>query len=189
MEIENHDEITTLLHKSALGNPASESELIRLIYQDLKHIAINRLRGESENYTLTVTALVHEAFLRLSKLKNMTWQSRRHYFGAAAEAMRRILIDRARYHLCECREGDNKPIQLEEGLLLEDIRPKELLDLDDALFDLGRYDSELAEIVKLKYYAGLSINDIAELHKVSPRTIDRRWQAARAWLLSEIQSK
>lgn len=186
MSADDSIDITRILNEVSAGNSSARDKLARLVYQDLKRIAANRLRTESKNNTLTVTALVHEAFMRLDSTRQMSWQSRRHYFGAAAEAMRRILIDRARYHQRQRREGDKKAIPLDDGLQLEAIAPRELIALNDALSDLQQHDAQLAELVKLKYFVGLSIAEIAELLETSSRTVDRRWQAARAWLLMEL---
>ncbi|MFK7885502.1 MAG: ECF-type sigma factor [Gammaproteobacteria bacterium] len=186
MADDNILEITTYLNDDESLKPERQSKLAKVVYQDLKRIAANRLATESANSTLTVTSLVHEAFMRLQSVHSMTWKNRRHYFGAAAEAMRRILIDRARYHLRQRREGSKSAISLDEGLLLEGVKPRELVQLDDALSDLESLDRELAEIVKLKYFAGLSAQEIAELYELTPRTASRKISAGRAWLLSQF---
>lgn len=179
-------EITTFLNDDASLQPAMQSRLEKVVYTDLKRIAANRLATESTNSTLTVTALVHEAFMRLDSVHSMTWKNRRHYYGAAAEAMRRILIDRARYHLRQRREGSKSAMSLDEGLVLDGVKPRELVQLDDALSDLESMDTELADILKLKYFAGLSAKEIAELYELSPRTAARKITAGRAWLLSQF---
>lgn len=179
-------EITTFLNAEEALGPQLQSKLEKVVYADLKRIAANRLAAESGNSTLTVTALVHEAFMRLNDTHSMTWKSRRHYFGAAAEAMRRILIDRARYHMRKRREGSKSAISLDESLLVEGIKPRELVQLNDALCDLESFDEALAEIVKLKYFAGLSAQEIAELCDIAPRTASRKIAAGRAWLLTQL---
>lgn len=179
-------EITTYLNNDDALEPSALSRLQKVVYTDLKRIAANRLATESTNNTLTVTALVHEAFMRLDSVHSMTWKNRRHYYGAAAEAMRRILIDRARYHLRQRREGARSAMSLDEGLLLDGVQPRELVQLDDALQDLEQFDSDLADILKLKYFAGLSAKEIAEVFELAPRTAARKISAGRAWLLSQF---
>ena len=189
MSDDNALEITTYLNADQPLQPHLQSRLEKVVYSDLKRIAANRLATESANNTLTVTALVHEAFMRLNEIHSMTWRSRRHYFGAAAEAMRRILIDRARYHMRKRREGSKSAIALEEGLVVDGVKPRELVQLDDALRDLESFDTELAEIVKLKYFAGLSAQEIAELCDLAPRTASRKIAAGRAWLLTQFEDE
>lgn len=189
MQDDQANELTAYLNDESVGTPSTQAKLIKMVYSDLKHIAINRLATESPNSTLTVTSLVHEAFLKLNNVHSMTWSSRRHYFGAAAEAMRRILIDRARYHLRNRREGAKASIPLEEGIHVEGVKPDELIALSDALTDLESFDEELAELVKLKFFAGLSAEEIAEIHETSPRTILRKIQSARAWLLVQVSQE
>ena len=179
-------EITTLLNGGDALEPAMVTKLEQLVYRDLKRIAASKIAKESANSTMTVTALVHEAFMRLESSDKMTWKSRRHYFGAAAEAMRRILIDRARYYLRKRREGAKSALPLDEGLIVDGVKPAELVDLDDALADLESFDEELAVILKLKYFAGLSAREIAQVYEASPRTMTRRIEAGRAWLLTQM---
>lgn len=179
-------EITKLLNGSDALAPATATRLEQLVYQDLKRIAASKMAKESASNTMSVTALVHEAFMRLEATDKMTWKSRRHYFGAAAEAMRRILIDRARYYLRQRREGAKSVLPLDEGLVVEGVKPSELVRLDDALADLEAFDEELAVVLKLKYFAGLSAREIAEVYEESPRTMARRIEAGRAWLLTQM---
>ena len=183
---EPDSEITTLLNNNDVLEPATVSRLEQLVYRDLKRIAASKIAQESASSTMTVTALVHEAFMRLESSDKMMWKSRRHYFGAAAEAMRRILIDRARYYLRKRREGAKSALSLDEGLIVEGVKPAELVKLDDALADLESFDEQLAAILKLKYFAGLSAREIAEVFEVSTRTMTRRIEAGRAWLLTEM---
>ena len=187
MTDEQDAEITTLLNGDEPLDPATVSKLEQLVYRDLKRIAASRLVHEAKTNTMTVTSLVHEAFMRLDSMEDITWQSRRHYFGAAAEAMRRILIDRARYYMRERRKGARSAVQLDEGLVVDGVKPDELIRLDDALVDLQAFDQDLADILKLKYFAGLSGREIAELYDAAPRTMARRIEAGRAWLLTQME--
>lgn len=185
---ENVREITVFLNDGESLSAAQQSKFEKLVYNDLKRVASSRLASESSKGTLSATALVHEAFLRLDKTKHMSWKNRRHYFGAAAESMRRILIDKARYQQRQRREGSKSEISLDEGLVVEGISSSKLINLDDALADMEKHDTELADIIKLKYFAGLSATEIANLYESSERTISRRIVAGRAWLLTQLES-
>ena len=180
-------EITMLLNGNESIGPAETTRLEQLVYDDLRRIAAARLAKESPGTTMSVTTLVHEAFMRLDATSSMQWQSRRHYFGAAAEAMRRILIDRARYYMRQRREGAKSALQLDEGLVVDGIRPEELIALDDALGELEAADKELADLLKLRYFVGLSSREIAGLCDLSVRSISRRISAGRAWLQTRMR--
>lgn len=180
------NEVTAYLNKE-LSCPLIESSLSKDVYSNLKNIAVNRLSAESGNGTLCVTTLVHEAVIRNAELKNITWKNRKHFYGAMAEGMRRIIIDRARYHNRDKREGEKFTIPLDEDLVVSDVSPTMLVKLDDAINDLEVNSEELALLIKLKFYAGLSSSEIADLQNDSTRTIDRKLMAARAWLLSQLE--
>ncbi len=182
------DEITTFLNDSEAIKGRDQAQLYKMIYADLKNIARNRLASEANNGgTVSVTVLVNEAFMKLDSTHTMSWKSRRHYFGAAAEAMRRILIDRARYHQRARREGSKAAIELEEGIHVVGVKSDDIVELNDALSDLEKFDDDLAMLVKLKYFAGLSAEEIAELVDSSSRTVARNIQTARAWLLTQMK--
>lgn len=188
MADESVQEITVFLNDGGAMSTATKSRLQKLVYQDLRRVASNRLSNESHSNTMNVTALVHEAFLRLDQSSEMTWQSRRHYFGAAAESMRRILVDKARFEMRQRREGAKSEISLDEGLVVEGVTPDHLVRLDDALSDLEKQDEELADLVKLKYFAGLSAAEIAEMYESSERSMSRKIKAGRAWLYTQLNS-
>lgn len=187
MTDEGAEQITLLLNGDGALDQGEAARLEQFVYRDLKRIAASKLMRESKSNTMTVTSLVHEAFMRLDGMETMTWKSRRHYFGAAAEAMRRILIDRARYYMRQRREGAKSALSLDEGLVMDGVKPDELVRLDDALTDLEAFDGELADILKLKYFAGLSAREIAEVCDAAPRTVARRVEAGRAWLLTQME--
>ena len=179
-------EITRLLASVAEGSDTARDALAARVYAELRRIAVARLREERRD-SLGVTGLVHEAFLRLDQTRSMSFTDRRHYFGAAAKAMRRILIDRARYHHSLKRPDLAGALPIEEaGVVIEGVRPEHILDLDRALDALSRHDPALARLVQLKYFAGLGTAEIAELLETSQRTVERRWQTARAWLATEM---
>ena len=179
-------EITEVLQLSADGDDRARNTLAELVYQDLRRIAANRMASET-NDSMGVTGLVHEAFLRLDQTVSMQFSNRRHFYGAAAQAMRRILVERARYHGAQKRGQKVAGLAIEElGVAIDGLSTEQMLSLDQVLEALDRYDSELATLVKLKFFVGLSTSEIAQVMDSSVRTTERRWRAARAWLASEL---
>jgi RNA polymerase sigma factor (TIGR02999 family) len=181
-----HD-VTQVLQDIERGDPHAAGQLLPLVYEDLRKLAAQKLAQEKPGQTLQATALVHEAYLRLvGDDQGPHWNSRGHFFAAAAEAMRRILIEQARRkgsqrrggsrHRCELLEEDRIAVPLNE----------ELLDLDEALSKLGATDPQAAELVKLRVFAGMTVEEIAQLQETSPRTVKRNWAYARAWLGREL---
>ena len=187
-------EVTAILSALDRGEPTDTDRLLPLVYAELRRIAASKLSRESPNLTLQTTALVHEAYLRLTgkpssdpaESDQPQWQSRGHFFGAAAEAMRRILIDHARRKLQLKRGGDRYRVEFENVDLATTERSVDLLALDEALEKLNEHDPQKAEIVKLRYFAGLTIPQTAKALQVSEPTIKRHWYYARAWLQREI---
>lgn len=178
------DEITDLLQSVEAGSPGALDRLIPLVYEELRALASGYLRGERGDHTLQTTALVHEAYLRLVDQQRTTWRNRRHFFGIAALAMRRILVDAARRRGAAKRDL-GRPITLDEDLDAgRDDR--EILGVDEALEELARLDPRQARVVELRYFAGLTIEDTAEALDVSPATVKREWHTARAWLAREL---
>jgi RNA polymerase sigma factor (TIGR02999 family) len=179
------DEITRLLNAAQEGDYAGEAELLRHVYAELRCLARAKMSHEQPGQTLQPTALVHEAWLRLGEQR---FENRAHFFGAAAEAMRRILIDRARRKLA-ARHGaraehvDANEIEIAAPAEKED----ELLAVHDALDALAAHDARKAELVKLRYFVGLSVEETAEILGISPATAHRDWTYARAWLFREIR--
>ena len=182
------NEVTRILSAIEQGDPRAAEQLLPLVYQDLRRLAAQWLEREAPGQTLQPTALVHEAYLRLvdaSKLQD--WNSRGHFFAAAAEAMRRILVENARRKSSLKRGGSRKRQEFDEENLTAPEPPDELLALDEALSQLTTTDPKAAELVKLRYFAGLTIKQAAEILGVSPRTADLLWAFARAWLLRKIE--
>jgi RNA polymerase sigma factor (TIGR02999 family) len=184
-------EVTKILSALEAGDRQAASQLLPLVYDELRKLATHRMSSERAAHVLQPTALVHEAYLRLVGPENATsWDGRGHFFAAAAEAMRRILIDNARRVGREKRGGDR--VQLE----LHDEHPSEvqtdaddLLSLDDALIQLEKEDAQLAKLVELRYFAGMTIDDTAQVLRISPRTVKRDWAYARAWLKRHMDGK
>jgi len=159
-----------------------------LLYPELKRMARAQLHREREGHALQPTALVHEAYLRLVGHTRQTWGNRAHFFAAAANTMRRILIEEARARNAQKRKGATTAIPLDDGVMLTYAQSEELLDLDQALTELEQLSSRQARVVELRYFAGLSVPEIATALGVNPRSVDRDWAAARAWLRNRLDA-
>jgi RNA polymerase sigma factor (TIGR02999 family) len=181
-------EVTQILHAIAEGDPQAASQLLPLVYDELRQLAAHRLAHQAPGQTLQPTALVHEAYLRLvGDPEGEDWDNRGHFFAACAEGMRRILVENARRKGRRKRGGDLTRLDLDdaEPLAVPDVR-EDLLALDEALTRLTADDPQAAQLIQLRYFAGLSIPEAARALGVSPRTADRLWAYARVWLLREI---
>ncbi|HKI32133.1 MAG TPA: ECF-type sigma factor [Gemmataceae bacterium] len=169
------------------GDPQAAGQLLPLVYDELRRLAAQRLAQEQPGLTLDATSLVHEAYLRLvGGDPDKPWNGRGHFFAAAAEAMRRILIEKARRKRRERHGGDRKRLPLDEANLAEDAADDRLLAVDEALDRLAKEEEKVAEVVKLRYFGGLTIEETAEVLGISVRTANRHWAYARAWLYQEL---
>ena len=176
-------DVTHILRAIEDGEPQAAAELLPVVYDELRNLAAARMASEKSGQTLQATALVHEAWLRLVDAENpQQWANRKHFFAAAAAAMRRILIDNARRRCSEKRGGELERHPLFDVPAAKSQSLDELADLDEALQTLAKTDPVSAEIVNLRYFVGLSVPEVAELLELSPRTVDRYWSYARAWL-------
>jgi RNA polymerase sigma factor (TIGR02999 family) len=182
----NPQEITQLLIKLSNGNRDVVDELLPLIYGELKRLANSYLRRERSGHTLQPTALVHEAYLKLVDINQVSWQNRAHFMGVAANQMRRILIDYARQHNAEKRGNEFQIVELDENIDKGIEQSKELIALDDALNELSKVDPIKAKIVELRYFGGLTTEEAAEVLGVSPITIKRHWRMTKAWLYGQL---
>ena len=181
-------EVTQILHAIAEGDPDAASQLLPLVYDELRKLAAQKLARETPGQTLQPTALVHEAYLRLvGKDDEQHWDSRGHFFTAAAEAMRRILVEIARQKASLKRGGDRHRLDVVDSLLAAPEPREDLVALDAALTKLAETDKQAAELVQLRYFAGLPIPEVAEILGMAPRTADRLWAFAKAWLHEEIK--
>lgn len=178
-------EITDLLRALEAGEPSAGDRAIALVYGELRQLAASYLRGERADHTLRTTALVHEAWLRLAGQRDVEWKNRRHFFGIAAQAMRRILVDHARRRSARKRDG-GRAVTLDDALGATADPPDEILAVDDALHRLAALDPRQARLVELRYYAGLTIEETARVLEVSPATVKREWLSAKAWLQREL---
>ena len=183
---EHELDASRLMRHAAEGNQEAAQNLLPLVYGQLRAIAAQRMKLERPDHTLQPTALVHEAFLKLVGPRSTPWAGEAHFFAAAAEAMRQILIDHAKTKSREKRGGKRvrEAVDLADVAALENS--DEILALNEALCRLEQQEPEVGRVVRLRFFAGLSIDQIAEMLRVSPRTVDRRWQFARAWLYREL---
>lgn len=189
MNNETSSEITGMLIELTEGNQEVVDRILPYIYDELRRLAGSYLRRERPDHTLQPTALVHEAYMKLIDQKKVRWQNRAHFFGIAAQVMRRLLMDHARKHLANKRGGDAEILPLEEEILVvSHDKSAELLALDDALERLSEMDPQKARVVELRYFGGLSIEETAEVIGVSVPTVNRHWKMAKAWLYSELSS-
>jgi RNA polymerase sigma factor (TIGR02999 family) len=180
-------DITQLLDEAATGDPKAAAELLPLVYDELRKLAAARMAEEKPGQTLQATALVHEAYVRLVGAKQpQAWNGRGHFFAAAAEAMRRILVEAARRKQADKHGGDRIRIDLPESLAAPDARPDDLVALDEALIVLGRHDPDAARLVTLRYFAGLSHQEAADVMGLSRGAADRLWVLGRAWLYRRL---
>ena len=178
-------DVTQLLNAVSQGDAAAQGELMRAVYDELRQLARQKLAHEKPGNTLDATALVHEAYLRLATA-DQTWQNRRHFFAAAAEAMRRILVESARRKHAAKRGRGRSPTELGHDVAALPEISDDTLAVDEALEKLASVDEQAAQLVKYRYFAGLTIPETAEILQISPRSADRLWSFARAWLHQEI---
>jgi RNA polymerase sigma factor (TIGR02999 family) len=182
-------QITQILEASGRGESRASAELLPLVYDELRRHASNRMARESAAQTLQPTALVHEAWLRLFGNGEQRWQNRAHFFGAAAEAMRRILIEKARGRSRLKRGGDQVHIDIDQVELAATMPEDKVLLIDDALERLQTQDPEKARVVVLKFFGGLTNQEVAESMNLTERTIERHWAYAKAWLFQSIRAQ
>ena len=180
-------DVTSLLHKISAGDADAAAELVPLIYDELHRLAAHFMARERPEHTLQTTALVHEAYLRLVEQRYDSWNNRAHFYGAAAGIMRRILVDHARARHTAKRGGRAPHLPLEDATGLVGDHPDGLLQFDQALTRLAQRSARQAQVVELRFFAGLDVEETAEALAVSPKTVKRDWSVARAWLLRELR--
>ena len=179
-------ETTQLLRAWASGDESALEQLTPRVYAELRRIAGHFMQDEQPGRTIQTTALVHEAYLKLIDVTNVDWQHRAHFFAVSAQIMRHILLDQARRRVAAKRGGAAPRVNLNEVPDIGSGRARELIALDDALNALAKVDQRKARVIELRFFAGLSVEDTAEVLKVSPDTVKRDWKMARAWLLTEL---
>jgi RNA polymerase sigma factor (TIGR02999 family) len=179
-------DVTALLGDWSRGDRSAFNQLLPLVYAELRRVAARQLRNERADHTLQPTALVHEVFIRLVDQRSVDWQNRAHFFGVAAQVMRRILVDHARRHGASKRNDGIRAVSLDEAVDVAAANEMPILALDQALDRLAQMDSELAKIVELRAFGGLTIDEAAHVLSVSPSTAKRDWRTAKAWLTREL---
>lgn len=183
------NDITKLLVDWGKGSKLALDGLMPLVYDELHRIASRYLRRERQGHTLQTTALINEAYLRIVDQNRVNWQSRAHFFGVAAQMMRRILVDHARSHLYAKRGGGAQKLTLDEAIATPQERDLDLVALDDALTTLAQIDPQQSRIIELRFFGGLTIEETAEVLGISPATVKRDWNMAKAWLFGEISNR
>jgi len=180
--------VTQLLTEWSRGDDAALAELTPLVYEQLRRLAHHFMEGQRPDHTLQTTALVNEAYLRLADQTNPNWQSRAHFFAVAARAMRQILVSYARSNRAQKRGGGGARIELDQAALVSPEESKEIIYLHEALERLATLDSRKAQVVELKYFGGLTYDEIAEVLKISQVTVRRDWEFAKVWLYTELHN-
>ena len=178
--------VTKLLLAWSGGEDAALERLVPLVYRELRQIARRYMYGERASHTLQATALVNEAYLRLIDCRRVRWQNRAHFFAISAQLMRRILVDQARARNYQKRGGGQQELTLDEGLVVSPRRGRDIIALDGALEALSANDARKARVVELRFFGGLSVEETAEVLKVSQETVLRDWRMAKAWLAREL---
>jgi RNA polymerase sigma factor (TIGR02999 family) len=182
-------DVTRVLDRVGHGDARAAAELLPLVYDELRKLAAHRMAYEAPGQTLQATALVHEAWLRLTGSESVRWNGRAHFFGAAAEAMRRILVEKARRKRAHRHGGSLVRVELDDVEIAAPGGEDELLELSDALEEFARRDARKADLVKLRYFVGLGTKEAAEILGISIPTADRWWSYSRAWLFQEIERR
>lgn len=183
MQTRTAPQVTALLQAWNAGDRTALDRLVPLVHAELRRLARRYLRRERAGHTLQTTALIHEAYIRLVEVKGVSWQSRAHFFGISARVMRRVLVDFARERGCRKRGGGNRPVPLDEALLVADAPDQDLVALDHALSALEDVDPRKSRAIELRFFGGLSIDEAAVVLEVSPETVKRDCRLAKAWLL------
>lgn len=182
MEADSSKEVTVFLKAWSGGDNRAADSLLTLVYEELRKLAAGYLQKQRSDHTLQPTALVHEAYMKLVDISDVTWQDRAHFFAVAAQTMRHILVDHARAVSAEKRGGDLQKVALDEAISFPNAQDLDLLGLDEALRQLAVQDEQQSRIVELRFFGGLTVEETAVVLKISPATVKREWATARAWL-------
>ena len=189
MENLGDKDVSKLLDAWGNGDGEALEQLIPLVYDELRRMAKRYMQSQPSGHTLQTTALIHEAYLKLADNKEKRWQNRAHFFAVAANAMRHILVDHARSRQSKKRGGDVQKISLEDAPLVSAERASEIVALDDALNNLFALEERKGKVVELRYFGGLTVEETAEVLKISPETVMRDWRFAKTWLLRELSNQ
>jgi RNA polymerase sigma factor (TIGR02999 family) len=186
MDNKSSNEVTRLLSEIGNGNQNAVEKLLPLVYKELRQLASRYLSAEFQKRTIQTTELVHEAYLKLVGQENLNLQNRNHFFGVAANSMRQILVDYARKRNAVKRGKGVVKISLEDAAFLTDEKSEEIVQLDESLKRLEAFDKRLSQIVEMRFFAGMTIEETAEVLNISPSTVKREWNLAKAWLYKEM---
>jgi len=184
----SHD-VTQLLKAWSAGDEAALDKLVPLVYRELHRAARLYMAGERSEHTLQTTALINEAYLRLVDFQHISWRNRAQFFGICAQLMRRILVDFARARGSQKRGGDGSHLPLDETLIVSSEPRADLIALDDALKNLAAFDERKSRVIELRFFGGLSVQETAEVLRVSPETVKRDWRLAKVWLLRQFRNQ
>jgi len=184
----SHD-VTQLLKAWSAGDEAALDKLVPLVYRELHRAARRYMAGERSEHTLQTTALINEAYLRLVDFQHISWRNRAQFFGICAQLMRRILVDFARARGSQKRGGDGSHLPLDETLIVSSEPRADLIALDDALKNLAAFDERKSRVIELRFFGGLSVQETAEVLRVSPETVKRDWRLAKVWLLCQFRNQ
>ena len=179
-------QVTVLLKAMKSGDQSAADKLFPLVYQELHRLAASYMHRERKDHTLQPTALINEAYLRLAR-EDIDWQNREHFIGVAANVMRRVLVDHARAHKAAMRGGGFVRVEMDDNVAVSEDKSEEVLMLDEALTRLQALNPRQARVVELRYFGGLSVEQVASILRVAPRSVKRDWALARIWLFKEIQ--
>jgi RNA polymerase sigma-70 factor, ECF subfamily len=179
-------QVTRLLHAMQAGDADAAENLLPLVYKELHRLADGYMRRERPEHTLQPTALINEAYMRLAR-EEKDWKNREHFIGVAAHVMRRVLVDYARAHKAGIRSGGLKRVEWEEGLAMSAERPHEFLALDEAIDRLAELNPRQARVVEMRYFGGLSVEEIASVLGIAPRSVKRDWSLAKIWLFKDLR--
>jgi RNA polymerase sigma-70 factor (ECF subfamily) len=182
-------DVTSLLNKLTAGDQEAAAQLVPLIYEELRRLAAGRLRHERPDHTLQATALVHEAYVKLAAQRDAKWQNRAQFFGVASQVMRRILVDYARGQQRIRRGGKQQKVSLDDVVLVSPARTEEVLTVHESLSRLEKLDVRQARIVELRYFGGLTVEEIAEVVSISTKTVTRELNVAKAWLYGDLKER
>jgi RNA polymerase sigma-70 factor (ECF subfamily) len=182
-------DVTLLLQEVARGNQEALARLMPLVYAELRRLAAHCMRNEHSGHTLQPTALVHEAYVRLTGRRRPNWQNKAHFFAVAAQAMRRVLVDHARSHLRQKRGAGDAKVSLDEVFLFTEAKSEELLALDQSLDRLAALDPRQSRVIEMRFFGGLEVKEIAGVLDISEKTVKRDWQTGKLWLHGELRRR
>jgi RNA polymerase sigma-70 factor, ECF subfamily len=185
----SQEEVTELLAEWGKGSQAALERLMPLVYAELHRMASRYMGSQHAGHTLQPTALIHEAYIRLASDDGREWANRAHFFSVAAKSMRHVLVDHARSRRATKRGSATPLLSLDEAIVVSDERTDEIIALDDALSDLAQLNQRQSEVVELRYFGGLTVEETAQVKNVSPETVQRDWRAAKAWLYSQLSQR